>query len=60
MPKNHIFSNFREGVCPPLDPPLVMVFKITFNNISAISWHSVLLVEETAVPGEKHRPVASH
>jgi hypothetical protein len=29
-----------------------------FNNISVIS--SVLLVEETGVPGENHRPVASH
>ena len=36
-----------------------MVFKATFNNISAISWRSVLLVEETEVPGENHRPVAS-
>jgi hypothetical protein len=23
-------------------------------------WRSVLLVEETGVPGEKHKPVASH
>ena len=38
----------------------VMVFNVTFNNISAISWWSVLLVEETRVPGENHRPVASH
>ena len=37
-----------------------MVFKATFNNISVISWRSVLLVEETRVPGENHRPVASH
>jgi hypothetical protein len=37
-----------------------MLFKATFNNISVISWRSVLLVEETAVPGENHRPVASH
>ncbi len=29
-----------------------MVFKTTFNNISVISWQSVLLVEETRVPGE--------
>jgi hypothetical protein len=29
----------------------------TFNNISVISWRSILLVEET---GENHRPVASH
>ena len=32
----------------------------TFNNISFISWQSVLLVEETGVPGENNRPVASH
>jgi hypothetical protein len=37
-----------------------MVFNATFNNISAISWQSVLLVEETAVPGENHWPAASH
>jgi hypothetical protein len=36
------------------------VFNATFNNISAISWWSVLLVEETRVPGENHRPAASH
>jgi hypothetical protein len=29
------------------------VFNATFNNISAISWRSVLLVEETKVFGEK-------
>jgi hypothetical protein len=39
---------------------MVMVFDATFNNISVISWRSVLLVEETGVPGEDHRPVASH
>jgi hypothetical protein len=39
---------------------MVMVFNATFNNISVISWKSVLLVEETRVPGENHRPVASH
>jgi hypothetical protein len=27
-----------------------MVFNATFNNISAISWQSVLLVEETRIP----------
>ena len=32
-----------------------MVFNATFNNISVISWQSVLLVEETRVPGENHR-----
>ena len=36
-----------------------MVCNATFNNIAVISWRSVLLVEETGVPGENHRPVAS-
>jgi hypothetical protein len=31
-----------------------MVFNATFNNISVISWRSVLLVRETGVPGENH------
>ena len=30
-----------------------MVLNATFNNISVISWQSVLLVEESGVPGEK-------
>ena len=38
----------------------LMVFSATFNNISVISWRSVLLVEETEGPRENHRPVASH
>jgi hypothetical protein len=29
----------------------LIVFSATFNNISAISWQSVLLVEENGVPG---------
>ena len=46
---------FREGknVC-------LTLFNPTFNNISALSWRSVLLVEETGVLLEDHRPVASH
>jgi hypothetical protein len=28
-----------------------MVLNVTFNNISVMSWRSVLLVEETGVPG---------
>jgi len=36
---------------------MAMMFNTTFNNISAISWRSVLLVEET---GENHLPAASH
>jgi hypothetical protein len=37
----------------------VMVFNTTFNNISDSSWRSVVLVEETRVPREIHRPVDS-
>ena len=33
----------------------VMVLKATFNNISIILWQSVLVVEETGVPGENRR-----
>ena len=36
-----------------------MVFNATFNNISIISWRSVLLMEEGRVPGENHRPATS-
>ena len=32
-----------------------MVFNATFNNISVISWQSVILVEETGVPGDTWR-----
>ena len=37
-----------------------MVLNTTFNNISVISWFSIFLVEETRVPRENRRPVASH
>jgi hypothetical protein len=38
----------------------VIAFNATFNNISIISWRSVVLVEESGVPEENHRPVESH
>ena len=37
-----------------------MMSRPTFNNISVISWRSVLFDEDIGVPGESHRPVASH
>ena len=37
----------------------LMVFNALFNNISAIYWRSVLVVEETGGPDE-HRPVTRH
>jgi len=36
-----------------------MVFNATFNNISVISWRSILLLEANGVPAENHRPVAN-
>ena len=36
------------------------MFNTTFNNISAISWRSILLVEETGVSGENYQLVAGH
>ena len=35
-------------------------FNATYNNMSATSWWSVLLVEEIRGPGENYRPAASH
>ena len=37
-----------------------MIFNATFNNISVISWWSVLLVEQTGVPEENQRSVGCH
>jgi glyoxylate utilization-related uncharacterized protein len=55
---NHIECN--STVCNSIINHLVgcdfMVFNTPFNNISVISWRSVLLVEETGGPGENHRP----
>ena len=49
---NDDYSNWLVWFC------CFIVFKATFNDISVISWQSVLfLVVET---GENHRPVASH
>jgi hypothetical protein len=37
-----------------------IVFGATFNNISAIAWRPVLVVEEAGVSGENHRPWESN
>jgi hypothetical protein len=47
-----LFKNYLAG-------DRVMVLNATFSNISIISWLSVLLVDETRVPGENHRLAAS-
>ena len=49
--------NLVEGL---FDFLCLMVFNATFNNSSAITWRSDLLVEETRGHGENHRPVACH
>jgi hypothetical protein len=37
-----------------------MVFNTIFNNISVISWRSILFVDENGIPRENHRPVTNH
>ena len=56
----HLLCNYSANWNKTLQVVWLMVFGATFNNISVISWWSVLLVEETGVPGENHRPVAIH
>ena len=46
--------------CSVKNKGLVYGANATINNISVISWQSFLLVEETGVPRENHRPVAIH
>ena len=55
--KKHPFTHNKEAWTIKV---IVMVFNATFNNISAISWCLVLLVEETGVPRENQRTVTSH
>jgi hypothetical protein len=47
----NVFGGGRGGI---------MAFNATFNNISVMSWWSVLLMDEMEVPGENNRPAASH
>ena len=47
-------------ICSLIYHFFAMEFISTFKHISVISWRQVLLVEETRVPGENHRFVASH
>ena len=61
-------SNYKPHVRHPIGRTMftlvlfvcLMVLHATFNNISVISWRSIILVEETGAPGENRRPVASH
>jgi hypothetical protein len=49
-----------RDVLKPIIRVKVMVFNTIYNNTSIISLRSVLLVEETEVTRENHRPAASH
>jgi hypothetical protein len=62
-----MMSNGIHNICQPppkshtlgwLDSFVVVSATFTFKNISVISWRLVLLVEETGVHGENHRPDA--
>jgi hypothetical protein len=53
--KNYSFDIFSKG-----HASLLISKTFTFNNISVISWRSVLLVVGNEVPGEIDIPVASH
>jgi hypothetical protein len=59
-----IFLKEKSTNCLPFSERLILFifyfwcFNATFSNISAISWRPVLVVEETGVPGENHRPWA--
>ena len=58
---NHTENNQKQERTSWTHNPFVcLVFNATLNNISVISWRSVLLVEETGGPGENYWPVASH
>ena len=54
MSKNYLLCHISHNTS------LVLWCLTPLNNISAISWRSVLSADETGVPGENHRPAASH
>ena len=63
-------AGFHHSYCPGQQGFTIHIVKsglvwfyginATFNNISVISWRSVLLVEESGGPGENHWPAVSH
>jgi hypothetical protein len=55
-----IQTSYDQNVQLILKSYLPVVLGTTLNNISVILWQSILLVEQTGVPGENHRSVASH
>ena len=55
-----VVQNLKLPLCIMWVWVRAMVFNATFNNISVISWWSVLLVKEIRVPGEHHRHAKGH
>jgi len=58
-----LLSWLGSGIYGPKLPLLMHLrkgYNATFNNISVISWRSVLMVEETTIPGKKHQSAAGH
>ena len=53
----HIETNQKSLYDLMID--LILVCSATFSNISAIQWRPVLVVEESRVPRENHRPLAA-
>ena len=53
----YVERNAKIGICFQLRLVSLWCLNATFNNISVISWRPALLVEETGVPEENHRPV---
>ena len=49
-----VYSGFYFALYFAILVVCFMVLNVTFNNISVISWQSVLLVEETGVARENH------
>jgi hypothetical protein len=56
----HHFEEKNVPLSFNIDLILFIVLNATFCNISAISWRSVLVVEEARIPGENHRPWSSN
>ena len=53
-------SKYNTAISIVMQDFWYLVLNPTFSNISAISWRSVLVVEEAGLPGENHWPWASN
>jgi hypothetical protein len=54
MTSTHLHAKYYSTLLKNSGLVWYMAFNATFDNISAISWQSVLLMGETKVPGENH------